>query len=69
MIHSFIATRKDRGVADGEMQKFCERFLASYKIPIAIHSVDVLPKTSIGKIDLVALRQRLEDVLEAQAGS
>ena len=69
VIHSFIATRKDRGVADGEMQKFCERFLASYKIPIAIHSVDVLPKTSIGKIDLVALRQRLEDVLEAQAGS
>ena len=69
VIHSFIATRKDSGVADGEMQKFCEHFLASYKIPIAIHRVGVLPKTSIGKIDHVALRQRLEDVLEAQAGS
>lgn len=44
-----------------ELLAFCRTSLAPHKLPAAVHVVDSLPKTAVGKIEKKLLRQRLQD--------
>lgn len=48
----------DKSVTDDELRAACREHLAPYKVPVAFHRVDALPRGEIGKLlrnDLVAL--------------
>ncbi len=50
-------------VTDDELRAVCREHLAPYKIPVAFHRVDALPRNQVGKLlrpDLVALHAELE---------
>jgi long-chain acyl-CoA synthetase len=50
-------------VTDDELRAVCREHLAPYKVPIAFHRVDALPRSEVGKLlrkDLAALHAELE---------
>ena len=55
----------DQGEATGgdalmaKILTFCQENMAAYKIPKAIHFVDTIPLTAVGKIDKKQLRSKL----------
>jgi acyl-CoA synthetase (AMP-forming)/AMP-acid ligase II len=58
---AFVVT--DRAVTDDELRSTCRVHLAPYKVPVAFHRVDALPRTEVGKLlrrDLVTLHAELE---------
>jgi acyl-CoA synthetase (AMP-forming)/AMP-acid ligase II len=57
---AFVVT--DRAVSDDELRAACREHLAPYKVPVAFHRVDALPRTEIGKLrrsDLTELHASL----------
>ena len=45
-------------MTDDELRARCREHLAPYKVPVAFHRVDALPRNQVGKLlrnDLVAL--------------
>jgi long-chain acyl-CoA synthetase len=40
----------DREVTDDELRGACREHLAPYKVPVAFHRVDALPRTEVGKL-------------------
>ena len=54
-------------VATDELIAHCKKNLAPYKVPSQIYLVDALPRTTVGKIDKLALRERL--ISETQTSS
>lgn len=50
-------------LTDDELRAVCREHLAPYKVPVAFHRVDALPRSEVGKLlrkDLVALHAELE---------
>jgi acyl-coenzyme A synthetase/AMP-(fatty) acid ligase len=45
---AFVVT--DRDVTDDELVATCREHLAPYKVPVAFHRVDALPRTEVGKL-------------------
>jgi acyl-coenzyme A synthetase/AMP-(fatty) acid ligase len=45
---AFVVT--DREVTDDELRAVCREHLAPYKVPVAFHRVDALPRTEVGKL-------------------
>jgi long-chain acyl-CoA synthetase len=58
-IRSFVVLKGGVQVSCEELIAFCKKNLAPYKVPSQIHLVDVLPRTAVGKIDKLALREKL----------
>jgi acyl-coenzyme A synthetase/AMP-(fatty) acid ligase len=57
---AFVVT--DRPVTDDALVAACREHLAPYKVPVAFHRVDTLPRTEVGKLrrsDLAALHESL----------
>ncbi len=53
----------DAAVSDDELRAACREHLAPYKVPVAFHRVESLPRNQVGKLlrnDLVALHAELE---------
>jgi long-chain acyl-CoA synthetase len=53
----------DAAVTDDELRATCREHLAPYKVPVAFHRVDSLPRNQVGKLlrnDLVARHAELE---------
>jgi long-chain acyl-CoA synthetase len=53
----------DAAVTDDELRAVCREHLAPYKVPVAFHRVESLPRNQVGKLlrnDLVALHAQLE---------
>ncbi|NLY80074.1 MAG: long-chain-fatty-acid--CoA ligase [Lysinibacillus sp.] len=48
-VHAFISL-KSSDCSVEELEDFCEKYLAKYKIPKVFHFIDALPKNSTGKI-------------------
>jgi acyl-coenzyme A synthetase/AMP-(fatty) acid ligase len=52
-----------RSVTDDELREVCREHLAPYKVPVAFHRIDALPRNQVGKLlrpDLIALHAELE---------
>lgn len=45
------------GVAEGEIVDWCRQHLAEPKVPAVVEIVDELPRTAVGKVDKMKLRQ------------
>jgi acyl-coenzyme A synthetase/AMP-(fatty) acid ligase len=45
---AFLVT--DRDESDDELRATCREHLAPYKVPVAFHRVDALPRTEVGKL-------------------
>ena len=48
-----------------ELIDHCKKNLAPYKVPSQIYLVDALPRTTVGKIDKLALRGTLSALVRA----
>ena len=55
---AFIVPDQNNGVDENALQQHCAGCLAPYKIPAEFRMLEQLPKTVVGKVDKVALRQR-----------
>ena len=55
-VHAVVVARPGAAITDSELTAFCSSRIASYKTPKSIEFAETLPRTSIGKIDKVALR-------------
>ncbi|MCM2251860.1 MAG: AMP-binding protein, partial [Ramlibacter sp.] len=58
-IRAFVVLRDGAGESAEELLAYCQRNLARYKVPSRIFLVSELPRTTVGKIDRLALRARL----------
>ena len=59
---AFIVPDQNNGVDEQALQQYCTGALAPYKIPAEFYIVQQLPKTVVGKVDKVALRQAAEQM-------
>jgi long-chain acyl-CoA synthetase len=55
---AYIARVPEHPVDAARLNEYCRKYLAPYKVPRSYEFVDALPKTSVGKVDKLALRQR-----------
>jgi long-chain acyl-CoA synthetase len=56
-VPKIFVVRKDPGLTEANLMKFCRENLTAYKIPRHVEFRDELPKTNVGKI----LRRQLRD--------
>ena len=50
------ARERDSAEVEAEIVAFCREHMAPYKVPKAIHIIDAIPLTAVGKIDKKSLR-------------
>jgi long-chain acyl-CoA synthetase len=65
---AFVTTRDDRPPNIPNIVAFCRSRLAAHKVPIAFVALSTIPKTGIGKIDKLSLRQMAADRYLAAEG-
>ena len=56
IIKAVVVLKPGANVTSDDLLKYCRENLAKYKVPAAIDIVDEVPKTTVGKIDKLALR-------------
>lgn len=59
-VQAFVVLKEGAEVTEAQLQKFCEKRLAKYKVPKVIDFLDELPKNTTGKI----LRRSLKDYVK-----
>ncbi|MDQ1467054.1 MAG: hypothetical protein QOH10_1469 [Actinomycetota bacterium] len=47
---AFVVVRADQWVDDDELRSLCREHLAPYKVPVAFHRTDALPRSEVGKV-------------------
>ena len=57
-VHAFVALHPGAVMPESDLLAFCRTRLAGYKTPKAVHFVDELPRTGIGKISRRAVREQ-----------
>jgi long-chain acyl-CoA synthetase len=57
-IKVYIVPKPGQTMTDEEVQAFCRKTLAAYKVPRLVEFIDTLPKSAVGKI----LRRELRDL-------
>jgi long-chain acyl-CoA synthetase len=67
-VRAFVVLNDNARVAADELIAHCKKNLAPYKVPARIDLVDALPRTTVGKIDKLALRERLAAEARTRAG-
>lgn len=55
---AYVARAPGRPVDADQLNVYCREYLAPYKVPRKYEFVDELPKTGVGKVDKLVLRQR-----------
>jgi long-chain acyl-CoA synthetase len=68
-VRAFVVLHENATVGAEELIAHCRKNLAPYKVPAQIHLVNALPRTTVGKIDKLALRERLAAEAPARARS
>lgn len=66
-LRAFVVLNEGALADAGELVDHCKKNLAPYKVPSQIYVVDALPRTTVGKIDKVALRERLATMQQAHS--
>ena len=54
---AYVARTPEHPVDADQLNEYCRKYLAPYKVPRNYEFVDTLPKTSVGKVDKLALRR------------
>jgi long-chain acyl-CoA synthetase len=54
---AYVARAPEHQVDADQLNEYCREYLAPYKVPRNYEFVDTLPKTSVGKVDKLALRR------------
>ncbi len=54
---AYVARTPEHPVDADQLNEYCREYLAPYKVPRNYEFVDILPKTSVGKVDKLALRR------------
>jgi long-chain acyl-CoA synthetase len=62
---AFIVADEGSVISDDDLRAVCREHLAPYKVPVAFHRVEALPRSEVGKV----LRRNLSDRLTAQAST
>jgi long-chain acyl-CoA synthetase len=50
VVKAAVVLKKGGGASEGEIQEFCKKYLANFKVPQKIRFVDALPKNAAGKV-------------------
>jgi len=58
---AYVVLLPARAADASRFDAYCRKHLAAYKVPRSYNFVDALPKTSVGKIDKIALRKLLKE--------
>ena len=58
-IRAFVVLKDGAGATAEDLLAHCRANLARYKVPSRLFIVPALPRTTIGKIDRIALREKL----------
>ncbi|MCL4798534.1 MAG: long-chain fatty acid--CoA ligase, partial [Burkholderiales bacterium] len=58
-IRAYVVLQEGAAVTVEDLVAHCARNLARYKVPSRIHLVAELPRTTVGKIDRRALKEKL----------
>ncbi len=58
-VHAFVTLNQGAPIETDGLVEHCRKNLAPYKVPSQIHLVEALPRTTVGKIDKIALRAKL----------
>jgi long-chain acyl-CoA synthetase len=64
-VRAFVVLNEGAGIDANDLIDHCKKNLAPYKVPSQIYLVDALPRTTVGKIDKLALRERLSAPVQA----
>ena len=54
---AFVVVKDDTGVTPGELLEWMRSRTSAYKLPVAVHIIDAMPKTPTGKIRKLDLRE------------
>lgn len=65
---AFVVLKADATTNAGSLTEHCKKNLAPYKVPSVIHLIAALPRTTVGKIDKLALRERLSTLVSDAPG-
>jgi long-chain acyl-CoA synthetase len=57
-VKAFVVLRPNATLTADELQDYCRHSLVKYKVPTHIEFVDALPRSGVGKINKLALKQR-----------
>lgn len=57
VIKAYVVLRPDAETTADDLMTHCREHLAKYKVPVVIHVLENIPKTTVGKIDKKALRE------------
>jgi len=60
---AFVVVDDDAVVTDDDLRAVCREHLAPYKLPVAFHRIEELPRSEVGKV----LRRELADRLTVRA--
>ncbi len=58
--HTFVVLNSDFEISEEKLVEHCRENLTAYKIPVSIKMLEEIPRTTVGKVDLVALQQNAE---------
>ena len=61
IIKAFITAVPGSDLKETDLEVYCEKHLAKYKVPSHFEFISELPKTIVGKIDKIALRKQQND--------
>jgi acyl-CoA synthetase (AMP-forming)/AMP-acid ligase II len=50
IVMAALVLKKNESLTPEEVQEFCKRFLADYKVPKRVKFLDALPRNSAGKV-------------------
>jgi long-chain acyl-CoA synthetase len=64
-VRAFVVLNEGARIGSKELIDHCKNNLAPYKVPSQIYLLDVLPRTTVGKIDKLALREKLSALVRA----
>jgi long-chain acyl-CoA synthetase len=64
-VRAFVVLNNAARISSQELIDHCKKNLAPYKVPSQIYLVDALPRTTVGKIDKLALRETLSALVRA----
>ena len=65
VIEAFVS---GSGLSAESVMAHCARHLVKYKRPVAVHVLDALPRTAVGKIDKQALKRLARELAGTEAG-